>query len=358
MVRIRTIAALSLSIAACVGCGTLASPGSGDHDLPSNRTGPFRELAMSEMGGRTCAAVDFLGLIDEPSALRLADGRIALYTSREHDGMRTLARLVMRAPGQQETEPSDVLTATLPWQGGGVASPDVTARTDGSLVMAYASVSGAIGLAQSRDGVAWSPLPSPTLEAVAAAGETTPLRAPSVVARGEGVVLVYASAGAIWMARAQRLEGPFERVDGDPTTARRDPVLAARGLSVNPDGGAPGFESGSLDDPDLSLEHNALGRDLWRIYYTARSAPVAMDGGLAPALTISMAASFDGLTFTRFGTPVLSSRADPTIAAPSMLVDDSRRTLLYAGGRCTLSRGRRGIRAAIAPSGDTIAVSP
>ncbi len=357
MVRYRTIAAL-LSLSLASNCGTLASPGAGDRELPANRTGPFRELTMTEMAGRTCAAVDFAGLIDEPSALRLADGRVALYVTREHDGLRAIARLVMRSPGQQQSDPADVLTATLPWQGGAVSSPDVTARADGSLAMAYATASGAIGLARSADGLSWEARPLSALEANSESGETTPLRAPSIVAQGDALVLAYVSGGAIWLARATRFDAPFERIDADPRTPRRDPVLGAAGASVNPDGGAPGFESGSLDDPDLSIESGALGRSLWRLYYTARSTPVAMDGGVAPTLAISMAASFDGLSFTRFGAPVFSTRNDPTIASPSMLADDARRTLLYVGGRCNLSRGRRGIRAAIAPGGETVTPLP
>lgn len=357
MLRHRTIAAvLSLSLASS--CGTLASPGAGDHELPANRTGPFRELTMTEMAGRTCAAVDFGGLIDEPSALRLADGRIAVYATREHDGLRTIARFVMRAPGQQQSDPADVLTATLPWQGGGVSSPDVTARADGAHVMAYAAASGVLGLARSADGLSWEARPLPALEAVTEAGETTSLRAPSIVAQGDALVLAYASGGAIWLARAARFDAPFERVDADPRTPRRDPILGATGVVMTPDGGAPGFESGSLDDPDLSVEQGALGRSLWRLYYTARSIPVPMDGGVAPTRAISMAASFDGVTFTRFGAPIFSSRADPTIAAPSMIADDGRRTLLYTGGRCNLSLGRRGIRAAIAPGSEAVTPAP
>ena len=150
----------------------------------------------------------------------------------------------------------------------------------------------------------------------------------------------------------------FARVDGDPRTPRRDPVMAATGAGVPLDGGAPGFESGSVDDPELTVETTAIGRSLWRLYYTARSVPVAMDAGLAPTVAIAMAASFDGVAFTRFGAPVFATRADPTLAAPTVLADDARRTLLYVGGRCTLSRGRRGVRAGIAPGTDTVTPLP
>jgi hypothetical protein len=355
MVRTRTIFAL----VCLAGCGTLGSPSAGDRELPANRTGPFRELTAAEMGGRNCAAVDFGGLIDEPSALRLADGRTALYVTRVHDEMRTVARLTLRAPGQQADDPADVLTATLPWQGGAVMAPDVSALPGGGFVMAYGTAAGALGLARSTDGVAWQPLEAPALEAVAAEGEVSALRAPSIVALADGsLVLAYASAGSIWLARAPRLGDAFARVDGDARSARRDPILGASGAGVPLDGGAPDFESGSVDDPELTVDTTAIGRAIWRLYYTARSAPVAMDAGLAPSVAIAMAASFDGLTFTRFGAPVFATRADPTIVAPAVLADDARRTLLYTGGRCTLSRGRRGVRAAIAPGTDTVTPLP
>ncbi len=347
------------ALALAAGCGTIASPGAGDHDLPANRTGPFRELTAAEMGDRTCAAYDFAGLVDEPSALRLADGRTVLYVSREHDDRRVIARVTMRAPGQQEGEPADVLSATLPWQGGGVSSPDVAALPGGGFVMAYGTAAGALGLARSADGVAWQPQPSPALEADAAQGEESALRAPSVVALADGsLVVAYASAGAIWLARSPRVDGALARVDADPRTPRRDPLLAATGPGVPADGGAPGFESGAIDDPELTVESTAIGRPIWRLYYTARSVPFSMDAGVAPSVAIGMAASFDGVTFTRFGAPVLSSRADPTISAPTTLADDARRTLLYAGGRCTLSRGRRGVRAAIAPITERVTPAP
>jgi hypothetical protein len=341
--------------AVLAGCGTLASPGGGEADLPNNRTGPFRELTSAETGSQRCSAYDSAGSFDEPSAIRLPDGRVAVYGTRTRMGRRTIARTVLTGLATQTEEPADVLTATLPWQGMAVSSPEVTA-VNGGYVMAYATGSGALGVARSTDGVTWQPLPSPALEMDAAMGEETALRAPTIVALANGgLVLAYASGSAIWLARTSAADGRFVRVDGDPSTPRRDPVLGATGRSSPLGDAGVGFESGAVDDPSLTVETTATGRTIWRMYYTARSVPQAMDGGVAPSVAVTLAASFDGLSFTRFGAPVVTSRTDPTLAAPSALAVDARRTLLFLSGRCDTAGRVRGVRAAIAPGAERLA---
>jgi hypothetical protein len=332
-------------------CGTLASPAGGAQDLPSNRTGPFRELTYEQMNNRRCAAVDFTGLLDEPSVLPLTDGRIVLYATRVHNNTTTIARTVLRDLGKQVDDPVDVLTATLPWQDMAVSSPGVCALPSGGFAMAYSTRSGVIGIARSTNETSWQSFSTPSLEGSPTMGETTALRAPSLVCLGDGsVVMAYASAGSIWLARAPRLEGPWIRVDAKPQTPQRDAVLTASNTSPGDAGSSlVGFESGAVDDPELTVETITNGRTLWRLYYTARSAAVAMDGGLSSSVSVSMAASWDGVTFVRFGTPIYTSRGDTTVAAPSVLALDGRRTVMYTGALCELSRGRRGVKASVSP---------
>lgn len=342
---------LALTLAAC---GTIGSRGGGEDELPNNRTGPFRELTADETGGSRCVAFDSAGSFDEPSAVRLADGRVAVYGTRTRMGRRTVARTVLAGLARQVDEPVDVLTATLPWHAMAVSSPGVAAAPGGGFVMAYATGSGALGLARSVDGATWQPLPTPALEPSADADEEAALRAPSVVALADGgLALAYASGSAIWLARAVA-GGAFVRVDADPATPRRDPLLGASGPASAMGDAGVGFESGAVDDPSLHVETTAVGRPIWRLYYTARSVPQAMDGGVRPSVAVTMAASFDGERFARFGAPVVTSRTDPTLAAPSALAVDARRTVLYLSGGCDLAGRARGVRAAIAPGSERV----
>lgn len=340
------------------GCGTLGGRGGGEDDLPNNRVGPFRELSSEETGGSRCVAYDGAGVFDEPSAVRLPDGRVALYGTRTVQGRRSIARTVLQGLATQVDAPVEVFAPSLGWHGTAVTSPGVAAVPGGGFVMAYATGSGALGVATSADGVTWSPRSAPALTPDAAAGEETALRAPTVVAlAGGSLVLAYASGSAIWLARTAD-GGSFARIDGDPSTPRRDPLLGPAG-AIRPAGDAGvGFESGALDDPSLHLEDTVAGRAIWRLYYTARSVPQAMDGGLAPGVAVTLAASFDGLRFERLGAPVVTSRFDPTLAAPSALAVDARRTMLYLSGRCDAAGRSRGVRGALAPGSERLGAGP
>lgn len=351
----RRVVAPAAALAALLAsaCGTLATPAEPPRDLPDNHTGPFRELTNEESAGRQCVVVDFDGRVDDPSAVRLPDGTVAVYVARFRDGASTIARALVRdgiPPGALPATATDVLAPTQPWQRGAVGAPSVVAVA-GGYAMAYAS-DGAIGVARSADGVAWTARDAPTFTGDPATGELTALAAPSlaVTAAGEAV-LVYASAGAIWMARAPSPDGPYTRVDARPATPGRDPVLAA---------GDAAFEMGAVGDPSLSIETTAAGRALYRLYYTAWTTPTPMgDAGLVPVSAVGYAASFDGLAFSRVGVavyaPRLASRA-PT--GPSMVPLAPNVTGLYVGAQCNLSRLRRGIQLLVAPATARLAPPP
>jgi hypothetical protein len=320
-------------------CGTLGGDGAADHRLPDNRLGPFRELTSAESGDRDCVVVDFDGLVDDPSALRDPDGSVTLWVSRLRRERRTIARAVARDGVTHLTELEDVYSPFQPWEGDRVQAPSVV-RHRGGYVMAY-EAAGGLGLATSADGTRWTGRPAPALEPVPALGETT-LQAPSLVLSPAGeATLVYASAGALWLARAPSPNGPFARVDALPATPERDPVVRP----IRPDGGAPEV----LSDPSLHAEVTSAGRPLWRLFFSQRDAVgPALDGG-AVARVIGLAASWDGVSFQRAPQPALALRGDADPAAPSMVPYDSTRTLLYVGARCPLSRLRRGVKATVAP---------
>ncbi|MBI5516542.1 MAG: hypothetical protein HY909_22345 [Deltaproteobacteria bacterium] len=320
-------------------CGTLGGDAAGDRNLPDNRTGPYRELTSAESGDRDCVVVDFDGLAEDPSALREPDGAVTVWVSRLRRSTHTIARAVLRDAVRPVGDLEDVYAPSHAWEGERVQAPSV-ARLGGAYVMAYEGAGG-LGLATSPDGVRWTSRPDPVLTAEPTLGEGT-LTAPSLLVGPDGALtLVYASAGALWMARAPLPGGPWTRVDARPETSGRDPLVRPG----TPDGGAPE----ALQDPSLHAEVTPTGRTLWRVFFTVRDPTgPSLDGG-APARTIGLAASWDGVTFQRSPQPALSLRGDTDPAAPSMVAYDATRTLLYVGARCALSRLRRGVRCAVAP---------
>ncbi|MEZ4407092.1 MAG: hypothetical protein R3A52_11520 [Polyangiales bacterium] len=69
-----------LAAALCASCGTLASPGEGDRDLPVGRGGPFRLLGPTGSTVGPAWPSDPARRFDDPSAVRLDDGAVRLFT--------------------------------------------------------------------------------------------------------------------------------------------------------------------------------------------------------------------------------------------------------------------------------------
>ena len=115
------------------------------------------------------------------------------------------------------------------------------------------------------------------------------------------------------------------------------------------DAGLVGYASGAVGDPTLRAEDSLAGRTLYRLFFSARSAPVAIDGGSAFERAIGLAGSFDGVHFARAESAVLSGRADPAVRAPSAWSDGPLRTWLFVSGRCDSAGRNEGIRVAVAP---------
>jgi hypothetical protein len=325
-------------------CGTLAEPGAGDRELPTGRGGPFRLVEPAEMNNQLCALVEVGARLDDPSPVRVANG-VALYFTYVRGDTRAISRSLLPDGRLPAGLPAQVYAPSVPWEGDRVEAPSVAQGPNNGLWMAYAAAGG-LGVSTSSDGVAWAPPAAPALVQDVAAGEDTPLRAPSLTRDPSGGwVLLYESAASIWMARAGD-DLRFVRVDADPSTPRRDPVLAPAGER---DGGTGGYRSGAVGDPYLTVEQTAAGRPLWRLYFTARTTLYAVDGGLRADVSVGVAGSFDGLRFDAAALPALATRVDPTASAPAMLADGPVRTLLYAGGNCSGASQRRGIRVALAP---------
>lgn len=333
-------------LALVTGCGTLASPGAGDTDLPSGRSGPYRLLDSEELPEGLCLLREDSVVLSDPASLPLGPHRTALYFTRREGARRTILRAVVVDGRRLEAPPEEVLAPTLAWHGDGVGAPDVAATRDG-FAMVFDTAAG-LGLATSADGRTWRSSEEPRLTADANVGELTPLRAPTlVVRRDDSLIIAYESAGAIWSATATALAAPLSRVDADERTPRRESLLAP-GDDAR-DAGAVGYASGAVGDPSLRAEDSLAGRTLYRLFFSARSAPFALDGGSDFQRAVGLAGSFDAVHFTRSEAAALGGRVDPSVAAPSAWSDGSLRTWLFVNGRCDSNGRNQGIRVAVAP---------
>ncbi len=330
---------------AIVGCGTLTAPGEGNRDLPVGRGGPYRLLGPSDLDGRACVVEEVGSSLDDPSAV--PSGRdVTLFFTRERDGRRSIYRAFVSAELRAAVPIAEALGPSQRWHGASLASPSVRALPNRGLIMAYVA-EGGIGIAESSDGSRWSDANAPALAQDPTAGEATALRGPNLVVDSDGSRWVfYESGAAIWAARSERGGAPFARVDSDPRTTRRDPALAPQGGGAI-GGGVPSYLAGSVGDPELLVETTSSGRSLWRLFFTARGTPIAIDGGSRSEVVVGVAGSFDGRFFTPSVIPSLSSRVDATLSSPAVVTDGPLRAKLFVGGNCAFGVSRRGIRVAV-----------
>jgi hypothetical protein len=123
--------------------------------------GPWTSDPVPILAPGTTDAWDGVRLA-EPSVISTTDGFMMYYTGYDESGTARIG-LATSAEGVAWTKHADpVLEALQGWEGGGVRGPQVVLRA-GYLVMAYRAGPLGVyraGLATSRDGTGWAPLPS------------------------------------------------------------------------------------------------------------------------------------------------------------------------------------------------------
>ena len=164
-------------------------------------------------------------------------------------------------------------------------------RAGGGVYLYYAAAGG-VGLATSSDGFAFTKHGAPVLAPDAtAAWETTPPSAPSVAIFPGGTWhMLYAAGVAI--GEATSADGvTWTRVDGDPTTAAIDPILAPSPFDpAHPDVDAGGaFDTGQVSDPCVSPRVTPAGRLEVRVLYTGYDGP---PGAADRASAVGLAARY------------------------------------------------------------------
>lgn len=319
------------SLLALASCGTLEVPAVGDTDLPNNRTGPFRVLSNDDLEGRRCIFESLESSLEDPEITLGTQGEFWLFSTRVTGARHEITRGVLTRTLTLREAPIPVLPGV-----DDARSPSVVRDGEGWLMLFARG--GRIEVADSDDGASWRARSTPVLVADPGAGERTNLSGPSLTEDPDGRwTLAYESGGSVWIARASRPDGPFERVDVDPSRAGRQPVLAASAESPVT----------AHANPVIRSERRSTGRTIWRIY-ARTTVDRVVDGGPVTEQTLSLAASYDGVRFTVAASPALSGRAETQPDAPGVFFDGPTRSLLLFSGGC--AGGRRGVRAAIYPA--------
>ena len=230
----RALVILVLGLMVAAGCGSTGDAGGGAANLPVSGAGPFRPLPPNQAIPITPPFVllDPLADVDEPSVV--ADGdALALWVTAKRKAL--AGTRIEHADAFHLTDGFGPLTMALDpdqgWEAGALSSPSVI--WDQPWILFYGG-GGAIGWATAADGHTWVKAPGPALVANNAE-EGTALSSPAAVRVGDRLRVYYLASGAVWAAEAPFADvaasraTTWARLDGDPTTPERDPILAPAG---------------------------------------------------------------------------------------------------------------------------------
>ncbi len=259
------LALLPLPLLGLASCATLPEPAGGDQNLPNASAGPFRALSDavqvigdgglvlgSEIGnsrsapnglddsrdyGRDIAVVDADG---DPSTLEVVAYVAAAVTMNGMDPTPTTPTRSLVRYGALDGRSFDysaevVLTPDAAWEGGLLASP-AAVRAGGEILLYYAAAGG-IGLAKSADGHAFTKLAAPVLAPVPGGWEQGAVPAsPGVVVLADGSFrMFYEVTTGTGAAPSATSIGEASSPDGATwTRLGTAPALAPTGPGDNP----------------------------------------------------------------------------------------------------------------------------
>ncbi len=197
-----------------------------------------------------------------------------------------------------------LVQAILPdqaWEAGAVSGASLVAGdpvVPGGVWIIFYGGGGAIGWATAPAitlGHKWTKAPGPALLADGAE-EGTELSSPAVVRLDDRVRVYYLAAGAIWAAEAAWADvvagkaTTWARLDGDPGTPERDPMLRAPAWAL------------SIGRFTARADLTPAGRVRHDLYFTALTAPTAAQPSIS---TCGFASSFTGDRFEVAAAPIL-----------------------------------------------------
>ena len=311
------------------GCSTLAETAGGDSNLPSAGGGPYRKLTGAEAHGAPYVLDEQTALYRQPCTLSLGDPTnstdVALYVvmhdktsdkdviARSHalDG-----RTFYGAIQDFGHKPPVVLADPA----ADLSHPSVVRAPDG--IRLYYTKNGAVGLARSQDGLAFTDGP---------AIFSGPVDSASVAVLPDGSFrMLFARAGAIFEAKS---------ADGVSFQAAPDPVLTA----------GTTFDALGVGDPYLFPRVTAANRLQFRVLYTG----TALTDDASVTTSIGFAARYaDDGPFVRAATPAYAIGKHEQ--SPSVLEWDSGTFLYVDQDQTSQGTSYRAIAGGVAPASITL----
>jgi hypothetical protein len=287
-----------------VGCGATAETGSSGY-LPVSGSGPFRPVDADFAPGLSAPflLIDHQADLDDPWVVPWGD-LLALWVTSRRANLTTIEHADAYSLEQGFGPLVQAFVPTEAWEAGAISSPSLVAGdpvVPGGIWLLFYSGGGAIGWATATAvslGHSWTKAPGPALVADGAE-EGHELASPAVVRLGDRVRVYYLARGAIWAAEASwtdvvdRQPTVWTRLDGDPTTPERDPMLR------------PPPWAASLGRFTARAEATPIGRLRHDLYFSAT--PIATAAMTSPPTTCGFASSFTGDRFVSASDPILPS---------------------------------------------------
>ena len=288
------------------GCGSTGDSGGGAEHLPVSGAGPFTPLepdpSLDQINPPFVLA-DTTADLDDPWVVDYGD-QMALWVTARRANVTDIEHADSFALEQGFLPLVQAILPDRAWEAGAVSGASLIAGdpvVPGGIWILFYSGGGAIGWATAPAitlGHNWTKAPGPALVADGAE-EGTELSSPAVVRLDDRVRVYYLAAGAIWAVEAPWSDvvagnaTSWTRLDGDPATPERDPMLRA-----------PGWAS-SLGRFTARADKTPAGRVRHDLYFTAVTAPTAAQ---QPISTCGFASSFTGDRFEVAAAPILPLR--------------------------------------------------
>jgi hypothetical protein len=300
----RRFVVLALLVA---GCGAVGDAGGGAAHLPVSGAGPFTPLEPDpalEAINPPFVLTDNNADLDDPWVVRYGD-LLALWVTARRSNVTDIEHADAFALEQGFGALAQGILPNQAWEAGAVTQPSLIAGdpvVPGNPWILVYSGGGAIGWATAPAvtlGHVWTKAPGPALVANGDE-EGVELASPAVVRMADRVRVYYLASGAIWAADAPYADVVagratyWTRLDGDPATPARDPMLAPPPWTAS----IGRFTARAARTPAGRLRHD--------LYFTAQTEATAD----APSIsTCGFASSYTGDRFTAAPAPILPTRS-------------------------------------------------